>query len=71
MRVSRGMGAMNPSKMPKAKKVKRKDNPNEVTVYAKGGSIPIKDMPPKKPAPPRLDRQLRKYKPRIPPKELT
>ena len=37
MRASRGMGAMNPSKMPKAKKIRRKDNPDEVTMYAKGG----------------------------------
>lgn len=37
MRVSRGMGdAMNPSKMPGAKTIKRKDNPNAVKVYAKG-----------------------------------
>lgn len=28
---------MSPSKMPKGKKVTRKDNPNEVTEYAKGG----------------------------------
>ena len=38
MRPSRGMGAINPSKMPKAKTVVRKDNPNDVTMYAKGGS---------------------------------
>jgi hypothetical protein len=31
------MGIMNPSKMPKAKTIRRKDNPDEVTVYAKGG----------------------------------
>jgi hypothetical protein len=37
MRASRGMGDMNPSKMPKARKVRRKDNPDEVDVYAKGG----------------------------------
>lgn len=37
MRPSRGMGAIAPSKMPKAKKVVRKDNPNDVTMYAKGG----------------------------------
>ena len=39
MRASRGMGAINPSKMPGAKTVKRKDNPNEVTEYKKGGWI--------------------------------
>ena len=37
MRPSRGMGIMNPSKMPKAKTIRRKDNPDDVTVYAKGG----------------------------------
>lgn len=39
MRASRGMGAINPSKMPGAKTIKRKDNPNEVTEYKKGGWI--------------------------------
>jgi hypothetical protein len=38
MRASRGMGAIRPSKMPKAKTIKRKDDPNDVTYYAKGGS---------------------------------
>jgi hypothetical protein len=33
------MGDIRPSKMPKAKKIRRKDNPDEVTVYAKGGWI--------------------------------
>ena len=37
MRPSRGMGDMKASKMPKGKKVIRKDDPNEVTMYAKGG----------------------------------
>ena len=37
MRASRGMGAINPSKMPKAKKITRKDNPDVVDIYAKGG----------------------------------
>jgi len=31
------MGAINPSKMPKAKTIRRKDNPDEVTMYAEGG----------------------------------
>lgn len=31
------MGVVSPSKMPKARTITRKDNPNEVTVYAKGG----------------------------------
>ena len=33
------MGAISPSKMPKAKTVVRKDDPNDVTMYAKGGWI--------------------------------
>lgn len=37
MRASRGMGDMRSSKMPKGKKIVRKDNPNIVTEYAKGG----------------------------------
>jgi hypothetical protein len=31
------MGAINPSKMPKAKKIIRKDNPDAVDMYAQGG----------------------------------
>ena len=41
MRACRGMGAINPSKMPGAKTIRRKDNPDEVTVYAKGGKLDI------------------------------
>ena len=37
MMASRGMGAISPSKMPKGKKVERKDDPNTVDMYAKGG----------------------------------
>ena len=33
------MGAIAPSKMPKAKTVKRKDDPNDVTMYKKGGAV--------------------------------
>ena len=33
------MGDINPSKMPKAKTITRKDNPNKVEVFAKGGWI--------------------------------
>jgi hypothetical protein len=33
----RGMGDINPSKMGKKKKIVRKDNPNDVDVYKKGG----------------------------------
>lgn len=40
MRASRGMGAINPSKMPdKPKKITRKDNPDEVDLYKKGGKV--------------------------------
>lgn len=39
MRPSRGMGAIAPSKMPKAKTIKRKDNPQDVIMYAKGGEV--------------------------------
>jgi hypothetical protein len=39
MMTSRGMGAMNASKMPKGKKVVRKDNPNDVEVYKEGGTV--------------------------------
>ena len=33
------MGAIRPSKMPKAKTITRKDDPNEVTMYAEGGQV--------------------------------
>lgn len=39
MRASRGMGDVNPKKMPKARIIKRKDNPTDVTEYKKGGKI--------------------------------
>jgi hypothetical protein len=39
MMPSRGMGNIRPSKMPKAKTVVRKDNPNDVEVYKKGGGL--------------------------------
>ena len=39
MMSSRGMGAVNPSKMPKAKTIKRKDDPNKVEVYKEGGKV--------------------------------
>ena len=32
------MGAVSPSKMPKKKVIERKDDPNQVDVYADGGS---------------------------------
>ena len=43
MRACRGMGAINPSKMPGAKTVRRKDNPDEVTMYAKGGESKVNE----------------------------
>lgn len=47
MRPSRGMGDIRPSKMPKAKTVVRKDNPNDVEVYKKGGDVWDKPRPKK------------------------
>lgn len=43
MKVSRGMGAIAPSKMPKAKTVIRKDDPNKVTMFAKGGESKVNE----------------------------
>jgi hypothetical protein len=37
--ASRGMGAINPSKMPKGKTITRKDDPNKVEMYAEGGKV--------------------------------
>lgn len=42
MRASRGMGAIAPSKMPGKKIIKRKDNPNDVELYAEGGKVKSK-----------------------------
>jgi hypothetical protein len=39
MMASRGMGAVSPSKMPKGKKITRKDDPNEVEMFAEGGKV--------------------------------
>jgi hypothetical protein len=39
MRASRGMGDINPSKMPKGKKIIRKDKPEDVTMYKEGGKV--------------------------------
>ena len=39
MMPSRGMGAILPSKMPKKKVIRRKDDPNDVDMYAEGGSV--------------------------------
>jgi hypothetical protein len=42
MMPSRGMGAIAPSKMPKKKVIHRKDDPNDVDMYAKGGATKSK-----------------------------
>ena len=39
MRASRGMGDITPSKMPKGKTIKRKDKPEDVEMYARGGKV--------------------------------
>ena len=39
MRPSRGMGIISPSKMPKAKKAKRRDDADTFTEYAEGGPV--------------------------------
>ncbi len=41
MRASRGMGDIKPSKMPGKKIIKRKDKPQDVEMYAKGGKLDI------------------------------
>jgi len=43
MRPSRGMGIINPSKMPKAKTIKRKDDPNKVKVFKEGGESRVNE----------------------------
>jgi len=43
MRPSRGMGAIRPSKMPKAKTIKRKDAPQDVTMFSKGGESKVNE----------------------------
>ena len=45
MMASRGMGDINPSKMPGRKVVKRKDKPEDVDVYKKGGKVWDKPRP--------------------------
>ncbi len=41
MRASRGMGDISSGKMPGKKTIKRKDNPDAITVYAKGGKAKL------------------------------
>ena len=48
MRPSRGMGTIAPSKMPKARKVVRKDGPEPTKLYKKGGRISAVQRPGKK-----------------------
>ena len=43
MRASRGMGAIAPSKMPGKKIIHRKDNPNDVEMFASGGKVGLYD----------------------------
>ena len=43
MRPSRGMGCINPSKMPKAKTIRRKDNPGKVTMFKEGGESRVNE----------------------------
>ena len=42
MMASRGMGAINPKKMPGKKGVRRKDKPQDVDMYAEGGKTKSK-----------------------------
>ena len=39
MMASRGMGAMNPKKMPGKKEITRTDDPNKVAMYKRGGAV--------------------------------
>ena len=43
MLASRGMGAIRPSKMPKAKTITRKDDPNKVKVFKEGGQSKVNE----------------------------
>ena len=69
MRPSRGMGDMKASKMPKAKTIRRKDNPDDVTVYAKGGSTKFIQKAIKKPGALRAEMGVKKGE-KIPAKKL-
>ena len=42
MMASRGMGDIRPSKMPAKKVIHRKDHPNDVSLYKKGGKTKSK-----------------------------
>jgi hypothetical protein len=43
MRSSRGMGAIAPSKMPKPRRVVKRDGPQPVTVFRKGGKSRVNE----------------------------
>ena len=43
MMASRGVGAIRASKMPKAKTITRKDNPNKVKVFKDGGESRVNE----------------------------
>jgi len=45
MMASRGMGDINPYKMPKKKVIERTDNPDSVDMYKKGGEVWNKPRP--------------------------
>jgi hypothetical protein len=47
MMASRGMGDISSSKMPDKKIIKRKDKPQDVEVYAEGGTVWDKPRPKK------------------------
>ena len=69
MRASRGMGDMKPSKMPGKKIIKRKDKPQDVEMYAKGGSSKFIQKAIKKPGALRSALGAKKGEP-IPAKKL-
>lgn len=54
MMASRGMGAIRASKMPKKKVIERKDDPNQVDMYADGGEVWSKPRPSSLGAPKKL-----------------
>ena len=53
MMASRGMGDINPSKMPGKKTVRRKDKPQDVDMYAEGGEVKLHPLNPKNPKNPK------------------
>jgi hypothetical protein len=63
------MGDMNPSKMPGKKIIKRKDKPQDVEMYAKGGSSKFIQKAIKKPGALRSELGAKKGEP-IPAKKL-